>query len=421
MSYVKSRRRVEHTWICSACKATNRGRDLTCPSCGKTKTGEKYNESVKVTVTDPKVHAIGDSGPNWACSFCRFDNRGNLSQCAQCGVPREQSDRAQQARVSKAVFPEKQVPVEIPKIFVPPEPPKVEPPEPEPPRSPILTGSYRDAAYKPFVAPTAPAPKPAPPPEPEVLTLEPDRPSLGISRSQIVKLVALAGGFALLITFLVWLFSPWHEHVRVSSATWSRTRDLHHRVTLSGEGWGTPSGAFNASCVSRQHGTHNCNPYDCHPHDVDCHCHQVADGESCHESCTSGENGFSDCEEVCETEYTEECDTCTEYDTCYEQCPTYDDWCTYNYYDWPIVATRQAHGTDHDPVVWPDLTPPQDGDVYRIEQAESYHVVFTNQNGTWTTDPESEPAFERYHAGRAWDIQVTHAGTVTPIHEESTP
>lgn len=463
---VKSRRTVEHSWTCSACKRELRGRDLTCTYCGKTKTDEAYDFNKKTTVTDPRLLAMAVAGPNWDCGFCRFENRAGAKVCAQCGGDKAvlapyplygwdhntnvnglpatgryataDEQPMPETRMPTAVFPDQpKAEPEIPKIIVPDEPPKNEAAattknfweefaDIADKRAAAPPGGYRDAPVKRL---DDTAPPPAHPPAEEPKQIEWKTPPLAWHYRAAIwladenrKLVFQGLGLGLVgscvIVFAVWLFSPWHEHVRVSAARWERQRDLHHRVTLHGEGWGTPIGAFNASCESRQHGTHNCNAYDCHPHDVDCHCHQVADGESCHESCTSGENGFSDCEEVCETEYTEECDTCTEYDTCYEQCPTYDDWCRYSYYDWPVVATTHAAGTDHDPVVWPEMNTPADGETYRIEQTEEYHVAFTNENGTWTTDPGSEGAFERYRAGARWDIQVTHAGTVSPVREE---
>jgi len=447
---VKRRWTVEHTWTCSACHQTNRGRDLTCSSCGKTKSDENYNERSKTAVADPKLLAIAHGGPNWDCAFCRFENRSGTATCAQCGADKavmaphplygwlpggmeapkyETVDeaRARQglasipdgARISTAVFPEKpKAEPEIPKIVVPPEtkPEKNFWEEMAEKRTEAPPGGYRDAPVKRLDDdPVVVSPRQPLEPDAETTTTLRSDPSTSTAG---LRVFAIISAIIAAVALLVWLFSPWHEHVRVSSARWERQRDLHHRVTMHGEGWGAPIGSFNATCESRQHGTHDCNPYDCHPHSVDCRCHQVADGESCHESCTSGQNGFSDCEEVCETEYTEECDACTEYDTCYEQCPTYDDWCRYSYYEWPVVATTRAAGTDHDPVVWPAMDTPTDGETYRIDQAEEYHVAFTNENGTWTTDPSSETAFERYHAGARWDIEVTHAGTVSPVRQE---
>ena len=362
MTYVKRRWKVEHSWTCSACKAQNRGRDLTCSKCGKGKSDENYDERNATSlpaVTDPTLIAIANGGPNWDCTYCRFENRSGALTCAQCGADKIASTartlndaRGSQGlgplpetRPSNAVYPEKpESEPKIPRIIVPSEPP----PEPEKhtaeknfweefadKRTPTTaTSGYRDAPVK-------RADEDHREHEDEL-----PRPRNNETLRLVIVALAVLGASALAIGFFTWLFMPWHERVHVASATWARRCELQHRETHHDHDWGSPPGAFNVSCVSRQHGTHSCNPYNCNAHSVDCHCHQVANGESCHESCTSGQNGFSDCEEVCETEYTTECDTCTEYDTCYEQCPTYDDWCRYSYYDWPVVATTLAGGTD---------------------------------------------------------------------------
>lgn len=175
------------------------------------------------------------------------------------------------------------------------------------------------------------------------------------------------------------------------------------------------------SCVTRQHGTHNCNPYDCNPHSVsyECHCHQVQTGESCHERCTSNGNGFSSCEEVCSPSYSRECDTCsrTEHDTCWHQCPTFDQWCTYQYYEWPTIDTATTSGTDVNAVVWPMLSvQPNPPSPQRLSRTEIYHVKFHNESKTWEYSPTSVGDFRRFHRRVPWVIEVTHAGRVTPLH-----
>jgi len=430
MAYVKKRWTVEHSWFCSACKTQVQGRHLTCPKCGKPKSDENYDERNATrlpAVTDPKLIAIASGGPNWDCAFCRFENRNRAAVCAQCGAASRTVNDIRAAvgfapiAMSNAVYPA------IPKI-VPGARESIETqpgvhavssstsifaPGPGDKRTATPSaGGYRDAPVKRIDEEAVPSP-PTETPKPRRSRFDP-----GANRAAVLVL-ACAGSIAAFIALFVWLLTPWHEHVHIVGATWARWCELQHRETRHDQDWGSPPGAFNISCVSRQHGTHECNPYDCRPHDVDCRCHQVADGESCDTQCSSGGNGFSDCEEVCETEYTTECDTCTEYDTCYEQCPTYDDWCDYDYYAWPAVAHAAAAGTDRDEVIWPAV-PATDlnSGMYRVVRDEEYHVTFSNQNGTWNAEPGSESDFHRFHTGAAWDIQVTHAGAVTPIHEE---
>lgn len=363
-SYVKSRRTVEHTWQCSSCHTTNKGRHLTCIGCGKPKDGEAYDETSKATVTDTAVKLESQRGVNWTCTFCRYENRGDENPCGKCGAPRD----------SNSV-------------------------------SPITT---HEPIIKKFPAVGLRVATP-PVQSPE------EFPTSRRSTAAIVVFAAVC--LCLLVAFGVWAFMPWRETVHVSATLWSRTTNLQQRVTRNGEGWGTPSGAFNSQCESRQHGTHDCHPYDCNPHSVSCRCHDVRTGESCSEHCSSSGNGFSECEEVCTPEYEEECDSCTEYDTCYDQCPTYDDWCTFQYYEWPVIRTESTQGTDLATLAWPALNvDPHASSPQRIDRQETYTVVFRNDHGTWEIETTLVD-FRRYHTSDTWVIEVNHAGIAHPISQ----
>lgn len=376
-SYIKSRRTVEHTWDCSSCHVANKGRHLVCVNCGKPKDGEAYDETRGTTVTDAAVKLEAQRGVNWQCSYCHYDNRGDENPCGKCGAPREDTNARVQGTHSTEVN---------------------------------SVQSTRSTADDPFIKkyPVFSAP------QPQVLDL-PEPPVAG-NRTAFLVVVAVAG-LCLLVAFCVWAFMPWRETVHVSATLWSRTTNLQQRVTRNGEGWGVPSESFNSRCESRQHGTHNCNPYDCNPHSVPCNCHEVSAGESCSEHCSSSGNGFSECEEVCTPEYVEQCDSCTEYDTCYEQCPTYDDWCSYQYYEWPIIRTESTHGTDLATLAWPALdVDPNPSNPQRLDRQETYTVVFRNDHGTWEIQTTLVD-FRRYHTDDTWVIEVNHAGNARPISQ----
>jgi hypothetical protein len=356
--------------------------------------------------------------PNWDCGFCRFENRASAVVCFECGA----DGNADPITMRAAGWDPSTVVNGMPTMTLP-ETGGAEAndetvrPRRETPRAAVVGVGYRDAAFS-----AGPPPSPPPPSEDESED-ESEASERSYFRRQrrirgIVRVVAVLGCGVLLVWFLTWLFMPWHEHVRVTSARWDRTLALQHRIVQHGNGWGSPLGAFNVSCVEQQHGTHDCNPYDCDPHTVDCRCHDVATGEDCETECTSGSNGFSDCEETCTTTYSTECDSCTEYDTCYEQCPTYDRWCDYDFYEWPTVRTENTSGSDRDPIAWPDLPLPSTDGTYRLVSEESYAVSFGNNSGTWSLAPATATAFSRYHTGARWDIEVTHAGDVTPVREE---
>lgn len=220
---------------------------------------------------------------------------------------------------------------------------------------------------------------------------------------------------------------PHEEHVIVAARTWARTASVQQRQTLHRASWDDeePGSAFNISCETRQHGTHSCEPYDCNPHSesYSCDCHSVSDGESCSTHCTSGENGFSECEEYCSPRSHTECDTCsrTVYDTCWHQCPTYDQWCAYDYYEWPTIASRRTQGQGEDTVVWPDLqADPNAPSPQRLVREEQYAVRFTHDDQAWSYAPTSESDYQRFHMGAHWTVSVTRVGNVgfTPLREE---
>lgn len=458
--YIKSTRIVEHTWVCGSCKMTNLARRMTCSKCGQPKAGESYDLGHKKTVTEAAVRREAMRGPNWTCTYCKYENRGDEDPCGKCGADRDghkvrESSRDQirgstglteadvdRVRVLAGIEKDEK---SVNKADLPPDVAEAfdkgvmsndqmqvllnatghdtktdwqrmseklrRPLAPLPEHG----GGYRDAAPKP---PTAAIPVTDLDEDPDVIIA---KARARRERAPLFIGIAVVLGLAAIIALIVWIFTPWQEHTRVASAAWSRTTNLQQRVTRDGSGWGSPAGAFNVACETRQHGTHDCNPYDCHPHSVsyECRCHEVSAGESCHESCTHEGNGFSSCHEVCTPHYREECSTCsrTEYDTCYHQCPTYEQWCTYQYYEWPQIDTATTRGTDRDPVVWPALdVDPNAPSPQRLDRSETYTVTFNDPNGTWTDHPTSAAEFGRFHVGDPWVIEVDHAGDVRPLH-----
>lgn len=83
-------RQIELSWRCGACAAVNRGRDLTCVTCGKGHEDEPWlmpdDPSLVPSVTDSDLLALALQGPNWRCRYCGGDQRRNDGGCAQCGA-----------------------------------------------------------------------------------------------------------------------------------------------------------------------------------------------------------------------------------------------------------------------------------------------------------------------------------------------
>lgn len=83
-------RQIEMTWRCSTCATVNRGRDMTCSSCGDPKDASEHYEmptdtARAPTVTDPELVVRAKAGPNWRCSYCSSDQRRTDGTCRQCG------------------------------------------------------------------------------------------------------------------------------------------------------------------------------------------------------------------------------------------------------------------------------------------------------------------------------------------------
>lgn len=381
---------VENTWTCTACKATNLGRHMTCQSCGEPKDRhEKYElPEHRPSVTNPEQLKQANAGANWTCSYCQWDNRDLLRKtCAQCGAPRKEAlhDPNPSNAISLDAFEE---------------------PAPKPERE----------VRKERIQKRAEEAIPNPPVKIYTLDeLEGPEPK-NTDRLKAISLgVAIFAACVAFVMFFVWLCVPHEEDVHVRSTSWRYTRTLEERTVQHGSGWGHPVDAFNVSCQRRQRGTENCHPHDCNCRDVsyecrchDCHC-------TTHEVCSDRGNGYSACHS--ETSCSTCCDTCSETrcSTCYDQCPVYDDWCNYDYYQWIPRDTEVTSGNGRDTQWGTRLraSPPN----WRVLQSEWYQVVFYNEGAVWTYQPGSLAEYRMFEPREGWVIKVNRAGQVWPQRE----
>jgi hypothetical protein len=360
---------------------------MTCPQCGNPKDkSEAYKQGdVNKPVTDAARLAEANAGPNWPCTFCKFDNRALRPTCQQCGASRERFQETPDDPEKRWPFPKK------------------------PPMESVNT-NYRQAPVyraKPPSPPTV-TKKVVPPDFEEPTPKFSRRPSKGLLGAFLafVGVISVAG-------FFLWFFMP-HEHsATVQSIHWEYTRELQTRVTLHGDGWGHPGDAFNVSCETRQHGTESCHPHNCNPHQVghNCNGHDC----NCHSSCHDEGNGYSSCSEHCSTCY----DTCysTEYDTCYDQCPVYDDWCEYDYYQWNHTDTEVTSGNTAE-VYWGTRLVANPAIPQRIVSTSAYSVLFVEgPDKQWTYTPGTLDDFIQYVPGAEWDVKTNYAGMIWPQHK----
>jgi len=408
MSYVKRRWTVENTWTCDSCKEVNRGRDMKCKKCGSYKEKrEEYDTSKNLTsapVTDPELLKLAKAGSNWSCEFCKNDVRNLYGECSVCGGPKTLEAAKEKQQETLADPP---VQHDWNRILRPAIAPK-------------------NSAPARVIEPTGWLPSTDDNSNNKLNSFFSDEEKL-----LYAKIGAVVAGLGLLVFLLFWLFSYHSKLVTVTNTYWSHRANLSQRSTHHDTGWqdDEPASHFNDVCETRQHGTHDCNPYNCNPHSVsyECNCHSVSDGESCHESCHSSGNGFSECSETCTPQSHTECDSCsrTEYDTCYEQCPTMEQWCSYDYYQWTVIATSELHGfNDH------NLRDPQDLVAQRneigpqsLEIERHYSVTFTDLNDDekphWEYNPQTGTDFNRFNTNALWDIEVNHAGQMNVLHAHS--
>ena len=355
MSRVRRTWTVENIWACGSCSASNRGRDLNCRNCGKRKAAE-VRDRVPDPEAAPEVKAPAllrqaRAGANWKCPYCGGQERDLEGDCTLCGGRRASSSHEN---------------------------------TPGPTYSRPAAFDVREPLWR----------KPA--------------------------AVFLAGlvFLGLVVWLVAWCATPRTAEVRVDRLSWTYTEHLRARETRHGEEWGRPGSkgfyseaAFNVSCVEKQRGTKKCKPYDCNPHDepYDCRPHDCR----CRKTCSDNGNGYSSCQERCDTCY----ETCYEtvYDTCYKQCPVYDDWCSYDYHEWPVEQTKTTSGNDHK-VAWPGLVAADE--KHRVQRVEAYAVEFVRTTGkeTFPYHPSTLADFKRFFVGDAWKIEISKIrGRVTPV------
>lgn len=184
----------------------------------------------------------------------------------------------------------------------------------------------------------------------------------------IGSLIAL--GVGALLWFIVWMAVPRNIVAYVSDISWMHMTHLRQRETRHNEEWYRQSTkgyyqepVFNQTCERRYHYTHT---YVCGSYRISC-------GENC---------------------------TTTQYIYCSD--PVYDDWCSYDYYEWPVVHTKQILGYDHN-TYWEtyDLKENQ-----RMQMIASYEVNFQTSDDHFQYKPSSTDDYKRFTTGDKWQLTV---------------
>lgn len=178
-------------------------------------------------------------------------------------------------------------------------------------------------------------------------------------------------GVGAFIWFVVWMATPRHVNVEVDSISWMHITHLRQREVRHKAGWYRQSNkgfynepVFNQTCERRFHYTET---YVCGSYQVSC-------GSSC---------------------------STTVYVYCNRD--VYDDWCSYDYYEWPVKDTQQLLGFTHE-TSWGTFT--LEGSYQRLQHIASYEVNFKSEDDSFQYKPDSLDDFKRFFKGDRWQLTV---------------
>jgi hypothetical protein len=317
-------RHIEMTWHCSGCNHCNLGRYKVCSECSKPKQDEAYempaNTTAAATVTDADLLRMATAGPNWRCAYCGSAQRANDGGCSQCGA-------------SPVSAPEVRAPVEAPRDVVP-----------------IWKRAW-------------------------------------VGWTIVGLLVAVCAA----IPLLVWnAHRPRTYKGTVTRVAWEQVIDVERYASRDHEGFKDeiPAGATDIVSIGQKVHHHEqvfdhtgTEQYteqvpdgyttETYADTSDCGKTCTAAAETCHEECTSSNNGFAKCHQVCTGGGT----TCTptpcggmktrqvpktrtEIRTrevpVYRDEPRYAEAFHYKAWDWQHDRTVQSTGSDATGLTWPD-------------------------------------------------------------------
>lgn len=288
---------------------------MVCQGCGNPKDdSEPYempdNTRTAPSVTDPELLRKATAGPNWKCSFCESHQRRPNGSCVQCGAsPRRAS--------------------------APPQPRR---PPAEPTRPSVSRPAFESSEDL----------------EPE-LNLNPWH------RNPILYVVA---GVVAIISLVLWLNRTRTFESKVDSVQWEQNILVDRYRVWEHEGWRTevPSDAFEVHSLGNRvhHYDKVLDGYDTEHYSVDVPCGQDCRPipRSCSEVCSSNNNGFATCRDVC-SGGGQSCSTryCSERRSRqvprYRKEPRYAEFTRYKQWAWGHHRTLVAKGTSTTGLRWP--------------------------------------------------------------------
>lgn len=196
---------------------------------------------------------------------------------------------------------------------------------------------------------------------------------------------AIALGVGSLLWFTVWMATPRNVDTTVHDISWMhithlRQREIRHNAEWY---WQSKKGfykepVFNQVCTRRYHYT---NTYVCGSYTMSC-------GKDC---------------------------TTTVYIYCHDD--IYDDWCNYDYFEWPVVDTKQLFGNTHE-VSWGTFQP---GPLQRVQNIANYEVNFSTSDDEFQYKPDGLVDYRRFTPGDHWTLTVGRIRRHNIEHMEQVP
>ncbi len=404
----------EGLWDCPSCGTIGvLGRYKACPNCKKSR-GEVrfYLPSDAKPVNDAYLLSLANAGPDWICSFCTTNNRGDSSHCEGCGAEKGSSKSDHVITYATANIPrtgdeaeeveddlkgEDASPVNLGSLMSAQDdgtrpshyyvPIREEVWEPEKPKNDGRKQKRKnDDVYSPVSSAFQPT----------------------FNLSWIRN--ALIGGVVLaVIGFVLWaIFHTTNVETTVSRFTWDRTIFVDEYRTVREGAWSIPPGGRYVSDEQRIH----------HYNKVLDHYEDETEEYACGSEtyvCGSRDdgNGFFEDVECTRTEYCER----TVSKPVYRDDPVYATWYHYDIDRWVYARNVPTNGTTRDDPApaWGNLVlecanQVQLGCERENRREEHYYVFFKDQEGKEYQRQEEMTDWLAYEIGKSYVLVINSLG-----------
>jgi hypothetical protein len=99
--------------------------------------------------------------------------------------------------------------------------------------------------------------------------------------------------------------------------------------------------------------------------------------------------------------------------------PDEDLWCSYKYWEWPVIDTTVVEGEGHE-TRWPTFGSRLD-DNHREVKVPRYRVKFANGDRTksWTYQTGDERRYREFEVNEFWVLRIPNVGSMTPEKKAS--